>query len=204
MLNILQVVESLRRDDPPLDQGKFSEFSWVNWRGLARIVPTEALAFRGRNASYLYRGQTSRHRPSYASLMRGAPTIPEPPTRGSAEAKFRFGYQLSRVRIAELERVLREHPLTVTASKHGLRPDHEALGQHYGIPTDLLDLTSSTEVAAFFAVTRWDADACFPATSGTGVIYRVHWQNVPDAFKFFDCIGHGPGTRPASQHAWSF
>ena len=35
-------------------------------------------------------------------------------------------------------------------------------------------------------------------------MYRVHWQGVPDAFKFFDCIGHGPGTRPARQHAWSF
>lgn len=108
------------------------------------------------------------------------------------------------MRIAELEHLLRDHPLAVTASKHGLCPDHEALGQHYGIPTDLLDLSSSVEIAAFFAVTKWNGDACIPATSGSGVMYRVHWQRVPDAFNFFDCIGHGPGTRPAFQHAWSF
>ena len=67
MPNIPQVLEAFRGKDPRLDQEAFSEFSWIDWGGLPRIVPTEALAFRGKPASYPHRGQSIRWKPCFAS-----------------------------------------------------------------------------------------------------------------------------------------
>jgi hypothetical protein len=161
--------------------------------------------------SFLYRGQTRRYQPCHAVLMRGGPAIPEPvegtmPKPGASELKFRMQYALAQVRLAELELLMRTHPLTEIAARYGLQVDYEALGQHYGLHTDLLDLTSNVEVAAFFAVAGWSQECNWfiPMTSGNGVFYRVHWLRTRERSRYFDCVGHGPGTRPAGQHAWAF
>jgi hypothetical protein len=146
----------------------------------------------------MYRGQTIRHATCEPSLLRGVP---------NEEWEIKARLILERMRVAELELLLREHPFKAVADKRGFHVDYHALAQHYGIPTSLLDLTSNVEVAAFFAIARWDQEAVAfrPMESGTGVMYRFDWTAFgPGYSKFFEPVGFGPGLRPARQHAWTF
>ena len=209
MKTILDLMLEFRESDPPLTYlrhdesvafGKFLEFEVVDWNGTTRIVPSEALNLPGRpgNRSFMYRGQTVRYPTCGASILRGVP---------ADEWQIKARLTLERFRVAELELVLRGHPFEVIAGKRGFHVDYHALAQHYGIPTSLLDLTSNVEVAAFFAVARWDRDSASfqPMEDGTGVMYRFDWAAFgPGYSKFFEPVGFGPGLRPARQHAWTF
>jgi hypothetical protein len=209
MKTVLDIVREFRESDPPLTYlsqdesvayGKFLEFEVVHWNGTTRVVPSEALNLPGRpgDRSFMYRGQTARYPTCAPSLLRSVP---------NDEWQIKTHLTLERFRVAELELVLREHPFKAVADKRGFHVDYHALAQHYGIPTSLLDLTSNVEVAAFFAVARWDGEAASfrPMETGTGVIYRFDWAAFgPGYSKFFEPVGFGPGLRPARQHAWTF
>ena len=206
---ILDVVQEFRESDPPLTYlgqdeevayGKFLEFEVVDWNGTTRIVPSEALNLPGRpgDRPFMYRGQITRYPICQASLLRGVP---------DDEWHTKALLTLERFRVAELELVLREHPFKAVVDKLGFHIDYHGLAQHYGIPTSLLDLTSNVEVAAFFAVARWDREAAAfrPMETGAGVMYRFDWAALgPGYSKFFEPVGFGPGLRPARQHAWTF
>lgn len=206
---ILDVLVDLREADPPLrylgkDEdvafGKFLEFELMHWNGKPRIVPSEALSLPGRpgDRSFLYRGQAVRYPTCEPSLLRGVP---------NDEWQIKARLSLERFRVAELELVLRDHPFKGVADTYGFSVDYHGLAQHYGIPTSLLDLTSNVEVAAFFAVARWnrEAQAWTPMETGVGVMYRFDWSAFgPGYSKFFEPVGFGPGLRPARQHAWTF
>jgi hypothetical protein len=217
MTTILDIVRAFRESDPPLSTlgqnesvtyGKFLEFEVVDWNGTARIVPSEALSLPGRPAgrSFMYRGEATRYATCMPSLLRGSP---------NDEWQIKARLTLERIKVAELELLLREHPFKAVADKRGFHIDYHALAQHYGIPTSLLDLTSNVEIAAFFAVARWDEEAgrsgpmktgrFRPMETGTGVMYRFDWAAFgPGYSKFFEPVGFGPGLRPARQHAWTF
>jgi hypothetical protein len=209
MKSILDVVREFRESDPPLTylrqdesvaRGKFLEFEVMGWNGATRIVPSEALNLPDRpgDRSYMYRGQTVRHPTCKAILFRGVP---------NDERQMKARLILERFRVAELDLVLRSHPFKAVADKRGFHVDYHGLAQHYGIPTSLLDLTSSVEVAAFFAVARWDTESASfqPMETGTGAMYRFDWAAFgPGYSKFFEPVGFGPGLRPARQHAWTF
>src|SRR5258708_5082772 len=209
MKTILDIAQEFRGSDPPLTYlrqdesvtyGKFLEFEVVDWNGTTRVVPSEALNLPGRpgDRSFMYRGQTVRYASCEPSLLRGVP---------NNERQIKARLTLERFRVAELELVLRDHPFTAVVGKRGFHVDQHALAQHYGIPTSLLDLTSNVEVAAFFAIARWDREAASfrPMETGTGVMYRFDWAAFgPGYAKFFEPVGFGPGLRPARQHAWTF
>jgi FRG domain-containing protein len=209
MNNILDVVMNLRESDPPLTYlgkdesvayGKSLEFEVVDWNGKTRIVPSEALNLPGRpgKRSFMYRGQIERYPTCGPSILRGAP---------DDEWQIKARLSLERFRVAELELVLRDHPFKAVLDKRGFWVDYHSLAQHYGIPTSLLDLTSNVEVAAFFAVAKWDKESASfkPMETGTGVIYLFDWTAFgPGYSKFFEPVGFGPGLRPARQHAWTF
>jgi len=209
MKTILEVVEDLRKADPPLQYlapsesvalGKFLEFEVVEWNGHPRIVPSEALNLPGRpgDRPFLYRGHAIRYPTCESSLFRGVP---------NDEWQIKARLALERFRVAELELLLRDHPFTAVTKRHGFWVDYYGLAQHYGIPTSQLDLTSKLEVAAFFAVARWDkkAKTFAPMETGGGVIYRLDWSAIGTGYsKFFEPVGLGPGLRPARQHAWTF
>jgi len=209
MKTILDIVHEFRESDPPLTylgqdesvaHGKFLEFEVVHWNGTTRIVPSEALNLPGRPGDrwFMYRGQTTRYPTCQTSLLRGAP---------NDEWHIKALLTLERFRVAELELVLRDHPFKAVSDRLGYHVDYHGLAQHYGIPTTLLDLTSNVEVAAFFAVARWDTGSHVfrPMESGTGVMYRFDWAAIgPGYSKFFEPVGFGPGLRPARQHAWTF
>jgi hypothetical protein len=88
-----------------------------------------------------------------------------------------------------------------------LNTDRQGLAQHYGLSTDLLDLTSNFDVATFFATCRWNADSRSyqPVKFATrpGVLYRLR----PFLFVGMDqtaelhWVGWQPLHRPEQQRA---
>jgi hypothetical protein len=190
--SIEEVARVLRTDDPPATPvlpGSV-EFERVHGRrGGMKIIPSAD----GRR--FLYRGQNQRWVPCLASVSRGA---------GNDEERLRLNWSLSRIRIAEFEILLKLHPLIQYAVQEKIELDYDALAQHYGLPTFWLDITSSIEVATFFAVVSFDASGNFlPCEEGTGVVYRIHWRDVEEPDRYFTSISHSPASRPGRQHAWA-
>lgn len=128
---------------------------------------------------------------------------------------------LERLRLAEFQRVLGQMPeifffvtgILISDPDGGehhipLHVDGLALAQHYGIKTELLDLTADKWVAAFFACTTYDKqnDTYNPIVSKTdekGVIYCYHIK--PDSFESgkLNVVGAQPFERPTEQAAFS-
>lgn len=78
--------------------------------------------------------------------------------------------------------------------------DRQGLAQHYGLATDMLDVTCNFDVACFFATCYWDGHSYQPAkpTRAPGVLYRVLMPIEPD---IFHPIGWQPFHRPEQQRA---
>lgn len=137
-----------------------------------------------------YRGQSSYYPDSKPSLWR----------KGTRKRK---GMQpadqfVERLKLCELKLMIEDYPLT-HIFRNGiyykrrtgemmlvpLDVDAEALAQHYGIKTDLTDLTVDLWVAAFFAATEyhWETDT-YTALTDTkkheyGVFYHYYDPSVP-------------------------
>jgi hypothetical protein len=149
-----------------------------------------------------YRGQASSFSPSKPSLYR----------KGMTEAK-QF---IERIRFEELKRLLEDYPLTklfredfyalAPDGKHHLLPlsiDTLALAQHYGIKTELMDLTTDKFVAAFFATTDCKDDRYTPIVDKRkekGVFYRYVHIDFPMSGKSrLRAVGLQPLSRPGEQ-----
>lgn len=119
-----------------------------------------------------------------------------------------------RLCLKELELLLKDYPLTAVYEQgmlqyntpEGPKPlylnvDTTALGQHYGIKTDVLDLTSDKWVAAFFAATKYENGGYLPyKDDGIGVMYV--YRNFP-AMNYnkerLSAVGLQPFSRPGCQ-----
>lgn len=151
-----------------------------------------------------YRGESGYHKPCKPSLYRKGMTD---------EAIFH-----ERLKTCELELLIEDYPLT-DIFKSGLQItlndghtihlhlniDTEALAQHYGIKTDLLDLTVDKFVAAFFATTTYRNGKYYPIEPKEpqyGVIYI--YSDIPfwekDMYsKHMRVVGLQPFSRPGEQ-----
>lgn len=86
----------------------------------------------------------------------------------------------------------------------------EGIAQHYGLPTEHLDITSNFSVASFFATQRWDDKAKkfepMRMLSNPGVIYKLHPilsidpTIKPDEMSYVP-VGWQPFPRPEQQRA---
>ena len=151
-----------------------------------------------------YRGESGYHKPCKPSLYRKGMTD---------EAIFH-----ERLKACELELLIADYPLT-DIFKSGLQItlndghtihlhlniDTEALAQHYGIKTDLLDLTVDKFVAAFFATTTYRNGKYYPVEPKEpqyGVFYM--YSDIPlwekDMYsKHMRVVGLQPFSRPGEQ-----
>lgn len=151
---------------------------------------------------YLFRGQTERHVPCYPSMHR------------HLRSPSKFLRDLSRTDAAKIVAdvaktfsyfsELDKHPIFEWAKSEFLELPATELAQHYGIPTALIDLTESIEVALFFATHRRDGGGWKPCENGKGVLYRVDRDAIDACYRpRFQQVAIQPFLRPFRQWAWT-
>lgn len=145
----------------------------------------------------LYRGETAFHDPCVPSVFRDGIS---PIDRCFAIGKW-----------IELSALMDHHPAT-----HDLKEcrigdltfdlNIEAIAQHYGFWTRLMDFSRSKDVAMFFATCQYDpiTDSYAPMCEGTAVLYTVDLKGLIDYRKCdasFLPLGLEPLPRPEAQRA---
>lgn len=156
-----------------------------------RLVPDNQKLF-------LYRGQTQYHPQCIPRLYRKNPS--------------EIDIFLARLQTVEFEMVLRYHPAVKDLIEDGWYVHFLGIAQHYGIETELLDLTSDYWTAAFFAVCQYSEsdDSYKPISTSNskyGVVYKspfIVLNTVNMSESKLDIIGLQPFLRPGLQKAYSY
>ncbi len=83
---------------------------------------------------------------------------------------------IEKLKVLEFISITKTFPQVLFAEKDRLDVRYEALAQHYGLKTDIIDVTSDICVAAFFATHEYDVgtNRYLPKTSGCGVLRFRH------------------------------
>lgn len=151
--------------------------------------------------SFLFRGQTAFYDKCLPTLYR---------KEMSEEGIF-----LERLRCCEFELYLKQLPQVEAFEQQNFNIDYLGLAQHYGLKTEVVDLTNSLDVALFFAMCNMSADGktFYPQQEEKeyiGYIYVVgttEMGNRPNEVKnLFDgrlsAIGMQPFYRPGNQRGF--
>lgn len=80
---------------------------------------------------------------------------------------------IDELRIVEFKNILSIFPQVQYAIEDHMRVDYLALAQHYGLNTNLIDVTSEPEIAAYFATHRWIDGIAVPVEEGIGCIHGI-------------------------------
>jgi len=149
----------------------------------------------------LYRGQNRDFSKCVPSLYR----VPE----GYSKEEWEV---ISRVRTAEFMFVLIHHPV-VQDLQRMIVVDLVPLAQHYGFPTEYMDITNNKWVAAFFAVTQFCNDKYEPVdehyNDGVGALYVSSPSKDPAIQQFWmtdklQVLGFQYFARPTKQYSMVF
>lgn len=120
---------------------------------------------------------------------------------------------VERMRCVEFELFLKELPEVKDFERYNFYIDYIGLSQHYGLMTDVIDLTSSIDVALFFAMcdlsddkTRYSAKK--DDREYIGYIYAVSTWDDGNSKTLFEgklnAIGMQPFYRPGNQCGFSY
>lgn len=124
---------------------------------------------------------------------------------------------LALCRRAGFEDAIGEHPMVNLAERirlwdSPLYVDREGLAQHYGLATDMLDVTGNFDVACFFATCRWSHEdgkyQPVAADKASGVMYRITpvlmtaRDGTDDVLGPVHIVGWQPLPRPEQQRAF--
>lgn len=178
---------------------KGPKFEWVDCgEGKGRLFASLNWSLQ---SFLLYRGQTRRYSPSYAAIYRILLSETDP-------EKIEAEYWLEKAKAYEFSEAIRSHPAIQFAKEFRLHTDDMALAQHYGIKTDLLDLTENFRTAAFFASHDFIDGVFQPIYSGLGYIYQLspkHYftRDRSKPFGILENIGLQLIPRPGEQQAWT-
>lgn len=154
--------------------------------------------------AFLFRGQSAFYKECLPTLQRRAW---EP-----------LDLFIERMRVVEFELMLQHYPAVQYFLREHLMVDYVGLAQHYGLLTDVLDLTSDLHTALFFAMCDYDsAHDCYMAKKDDkeyiGYLYAYPaiasaMQHNGSAFGRFlkedlRVIGLQPFIRPGAQRGFS-
>lgn len=157
-----------------------------------------------RDYAFLYRGQGTFYSPCLPTLL-----------RHNLDAAHLF---IERMRVVEFELMLKRHPAVQFFNSMQFEVDYVGLAQHYGVDTDVLDLTSDIRTALFFAMCDYDRvhDCYHPKAEDKeyiGYIYAypvlgeiMSGANDPGSgflMRDLKVIGLQPFPRPGSQRGFS-
>lgn len=143
---------------------------------------------------FLFRGQQEFHYPCIPTLFRG---------ERSADELF-----IERLKLVEFELMIEEFPTVKFFRSHNYDIDVLGLAQHYLIDTEILDLTSSLDVALFFAMCDFDGHNYHPKQEEKEYIAYIYAYpfmqeiNISDGLSLCNRltpIGLQPFKRPGEQ-----
>lgn len=137
-----------------------------------------------------FRGQREYFPACYASIHRGLSDV---------------AVLTEQLRLCEFNNLLSTHPVVKDYINAGFHVDVEGLAQHYGIATNILDLTNNKWTAAFFACTNYlngsyqILDVSYKTKMG--ILYMLE-EHSAEGFPEICVIGAQPLERPTRQNAF--
>lgn len=176
-------------------KGQFEQVKLAGKKGFI-LLPTSL------DYGVLYRGQGKYHGTCLPSLYRQELTEEE--------------IFVEHVRIAEFRLFLEQFDVTRHFKECGYVVDYVGLAQHYGLKTDVLDVTSDIDISMFFAMCDYDecTDTYKPKTEDkeyVGYIYAILSNETSDDSKNpfgvfsnkINVIGLQPFQRPGKQKGYA-
>jgi hypothetical protein len=152
---------------------------------------------------FLFRGQTQRHTPCFPSLYRHY--------RYPARYLHQLEADDAAAIVANIAKTflffseMRHHPVPRWAKSVNVALELAEIAQHHGIRTPLIDLSTSIEVALFFATHDYNEISGYsPRTEGRGVVYVVDCARLSKSQRErFRSAAIQPFTRPYRQSSWT-
>jgi hypothetical protein len=195
---LIEVIGLPPQQTPVLDGQLRWEMVWDDKDG-------KGIAFPSEPSKLLYRGQVKRYQPCYPSMARQNPQNVNNMLSLSQSAKIDIIVSL--VKGYWFTEVIEETPQFKWANTQNLKLNKWALAQHYELPTGLLDITQSIEVAAFFACCKLKDGEYFPVgeEEDEGIIYSIDYGLIPEHKRSaVKAIGQQVFPRPNRQWGWTY